>query len=469
MKRYLDKTEKKLPKILRYVSGIVLVLFSLAMCFWVSWWWLILLFLCVDVYFTRYINWNWYKTSKSKIIRFVMGWVMDIAYAVVAISIISLFFFQNFTIPSSSLEKTMLIGDYLFVNKLSYGPRLPMTPIAVPLVHNEMPIFGGKSYLEKPSWKYRRVKGLGSVERNDLVVFNFPAGDTVAVKMPNPDYYTLCKIYGRDNVRTNKFMFGDVVFRPIDKRDFYVKRCVGLPGDTLQIIENQLYINNKKAYNPKHLQYNYFIQTDGTPITKDLMDDMGINYDDMQYVGNAPDLKVLGLGAINREGSIGAVYHSPLTEDMVAEIKKEPYIKNVVVEKSNETDVYPLTMDMNWNRDNYGPIIIPRKGMTIKLDSVSLALYSRCIHAYEGHSLETSDNHILIDGKEANTYTFEMDYYWMMGDNRHNSADSRYWGFVPEDHIVGKPAFIWYSRNKDKGLFNGGIRWGRMMRMVDQS
>lgn len=444
-----------IKKVLNYIWGILGISFSIFMCIWVSWWWLILLVFVLDVYFFKFINWHWYRKSQNKLVRVTMGWVTDVVFAVIAISIFSLFFFQNFTIPSSSLEKTMLIGDYLFVNKLSYGPRMPITPVSLPLAHNEMPIFGGKSFFGGIQWKYRRLKGFGKVERNDLVVFNFPAGDTVATKMPNPDYYNLCKVYGKEYVKNNPKIFGEIIYRPVDKRDFYVKRCVGLPGDLFEIRDNQIYINGEKSVNPKHLQYNYIIKTNGTPITTSLLDQLDISYDDMQQ---------LGVGENNE-----IYYHCPLTQYTKAELQKEPYITSIEIEKSTDTNVYPIDLDMGYTRDNYGPIEIPKKGKVIELTHRNISLYERCITAYEGHTLSYTDGKVLIDGKPAEKYTFEQDYYWMMGDNRHNSADSRYWGFVPEDHIVGKPAFIWFSKNKDKGLFNGGIRWKRMMRMIDPS
>lgn len=444
-----------IKKVLNYIWGILGISFSIFMCIWVSWWWLILLVFVLDVYFFKFINWHWYRKSQNKLVRVTMGWVTDVVFAVIAISIFSLFFFQNFTIPSSSLEKTMLIGDYLFVNKLSYGPRMPITPVSLPLAHNEMPIFGGKSFASGIQWKYRRLKGFGKVERNDLVVFNFPAGDTVATKMPNPDYYNLCKVYGKEYIKNNPKIFGEIIYRPVDKRDFYVKRCVGLPGDLFEIRDNQIYINGEKSVNPKHLQYNYIIKTNGTPITTALLDQLDISYDDMQQ---------LGVGENNE-----IYYHCPLTQYTKAELQKEPYITSIEIEKSTDTNVYPIDLDMGYTRDNYGPIEIPKKGKEIELTNRNISLYERCITAYEGHSLSYTDGMVLIDGKPAEKYTFEQDYYWMMGDNRHNSADSRYWGFVPEDHIVGKPAFIWFSKNKDKGLFSGGIRWKRMMRMIDPS
>lgn len=466
MKRIiLDKNNKEMG-ILSWIYALLGIAFSIFLIIWASPWWIILLAFFIDVYFLKKINWSWYKTSENGFIRVTMSWIYDIVFAIIAISILNLFFGQNFMIPTSSLEKTLLVGDYLVVEKLSYGPRMPMTPIALPLAHNEA--FGAKSYIDKPSLPYKRLKGLGKVELGDLVVFNFPAGDTVAMKMPNPDYYTLISIYGRERVNNDKETFGDIIYRPVDKRDFYVKRAVALAGDKFEIKNNQIYLNDKKAENPKNLQYNYYIATDGTDISSALMDELGITYTDMKFVSRGDIVAFQSIFKnIEVPSSTFAIYHSPLTNEMISKLKKEPYIKAIEIEHNDRKDVYPLDYNTGWTRDNYGPIIIPKAGMTIELDAKNIAIYKRVIEAYEGHKFEVSDGKYIIDGKETSKYTFAMDYYWMMGDNRHNSADSRYWGFVPEDHIVGKPFFLWFSRNEEKKVLDkGGIRWSRMMKTI---
>lgn len=470
LKQHINPAETPAKKKKRYITGAIVTILYILFIIWAGPWWLLGLPLVIDLYFSKYIHWSWYRSHPNKTVRVTCSWIGDILFAVIGVALISMFFFQNFAIPSSSLEKTMLIGDKLFVSKLAYGPRMPITPIHVPLTHNTLPISGGKSYMDHPQWKYRRLKGFGHVQREDLVVFNFPAGDTVALKKTNPDYYTLCKIYGRDVVWSDKIQFGNVVYRPVDRRDHFVKRCVGMPGDNLQIINNQLYINGKPEHNPSRMQLNYWVQTDGTPLNQELLDDLGINYRDvavMQSDATQQFIKGTGFKAL-ADGQFGLIYHLPLTTKMLETIKREPYVKAISVEQDNSTDlIYPLTINTGWTRDNYGPVWIPRKGMKVKLNENALALYSRCIKNYEGHDLKVNtDGTVLIDGKPADTYTFGQDYYFMMGDNRHMSADSRYWGFVPEDHIVGKPAFIWLSTNDEKGLFNGKIRWSRMMRPV---
>lgn len=466
-RRKTDETSTQQFK--RIIAGSVITILYIIFAIWAGWGWLIFLPLIVDYYFFGYVNWGWYKAIQNKTLRTMCTWMADILFAVIGVTLLSTFFVQNFGIPSSSLEKTLLIGDYLFVDKLTFGPRMPMTPLAMPLTHNTM-LGGKKSYCDKPHFEYRRLKGFRNVERMDLVVFNFPAGDTVALQMPNPDYYTLCKMYGRDRVNSDEAFFGKVVARPVDRRDHYVKRCVGLPGDTLQIRDNQIYINGKAEKNPLKMQLDYWVQTDGTGLSAELLDQLGINNRDVQVLGSGDEtahacqeLQIAPLAG----GGYGLLYHIPLTAEMRTVLQKEPYVKALVVEKDPNNMVYPLDRNMGWTRDDYGPIYIPRKGATIALTPENVAIYARCIHAYEGHDLTVNaDGSVLIDGVAAKNYTFGQDYYWMMGDNRHMSADSRYWGFVPEDHIVGRPAFIWLSLNNEKGLFGGGIRWSRMFRTV---
>lgn len=467
----------------RHVKGGILILLLIAFACWASWWWLILLPLLIDFYFTRWINWRYLREHPNPTVRLLGGLVEDIIFVVFTVSIIFTYFFQNFAIPSSSLEKTLLIGDYLFVNKLSYGPRVPMTPVAFPLAHNT--ILGHKSYLDEPSLPYRRLKGFGKVERNDLVVFNFPAGDTVALNMPNPDYYTLCATYGRDAVWGDRAQFGEIVYRPVDRRDHYVKRCIGLPGERFEIRNKQVYIDGKAIANPEKMQYNYFLQTDGRALPQEILDDLEINDRDVQLIYDQRTyqptsetgtiegyLRYAGLSfqPTDTEGHYGAIYYLPLTEEMKTRLKAEPYVRAIAVDVAqpqNSTGVYPVDFKTPWTKDNYGPLLIPRRGLKIILNPTAVALYHRCIRNYEGHRLEVQpDGTVLIDGKPSTTYTFQQDYYFMLGDNRDMSADSRYWGFVPEDHIVGKPAFLWLSINSERPLTNGGIRWSRMMRLI---
>lgn len=465
----MKKIEKK-----QYIKfAIAAVLYGLFILWMQNGWLALGYILLADIYLTKYIPWGAWKKTNNPTLKSIYDWIDDIIFALVAVYFINLFIFQNYQIPSSSLEKSLLVGDYLFVSKVSYGPRVPNTPLSFPLVQNTLPILNCKSYLDWPSWDYKRVAGLGQIQRNDIVVFNFPAGDTVATLQQNPDYYTLVQMYGREAVHMNKQSFGEIIYRPVDKRENYVKRCVGLPGDSLSIRNNQVYINGKAAQNPKNMQLNYFVETE-TPLTETMFRNWGVSRDDyMPYgqpctVTDPETLSFLGFQP-NANGAYNLVYRFPMTEAMVAQVKKLPSVKKVIVEPEiiGGTMYYPVDYDNGWTRDNYGPIWIPKRGATIELTPENLALYHRCIKNYEHNELEEKDGVVYINGEKATTYTFQYDYYWMMGDNRHNSADSRSWGFVPEDHIVGKPIMIWLSLDKDRSLFDGGIRWNRLFRWVD--
>ena len=475
------------------IYAALIVIFSI----WCSNPWLLLLLLIVgDIYLTRFIKWGKWKESNNPVLKWIAGWIDAIVFALVAVYIINLFLFQNYKIPSSSMEKSLLVGDYLFVSKLSYGPRVPMTPLSFPLAQHTLPIVGGKSYIEWPKWEYKRLKGLGEVERYDVVVFNFPAGDTVCVGMENPDYYNIClaegkremaekkniivdslspKDYqsyypivngmGRKAVLDKEEVYGKVISRPVDRRENYVKRCVGLPGDTLQIKDTKLIINGKEMYEPQLMQLNYFVEST-EELSRKQLKKLGISIDDQYNLSPMPwasQLKErLGFGKDSH------VYYFPLTKQMAEALKSSSSIKNVLRDPGdilNSSKTYPLSAEYGWTRDNYGPIYIPKKGETITLDETNIEIYRRVIAVYEGNKLEVRPNGaILINGQISHEYTFKMDYYWMMGDNRHNSADSRYWGFVPEDHIVGKPLFIWLSLDKDMpGL---GLRGSRIFNRV---
>ena len=406
------------------------------------------LILLGDIYLTQYLPWGAWKGLKNKPLRTLMSWVDAIIYALVLVYFLFLFVGQNYQIPSSSLEKSLLTGDFLWVNKVTYGPRVPQTPLHFPLAQNTLPFFNCKSYIEHPQLEYKRLKGLRNVERMDIVVFNFPAGDTVALKCTNPDYYTLCQERGRDVVRNNKEVFGDIIYRPVDRRDNYVKRCLGLPGETLQIKDGIVYINGKAVPQPKNVQYLYYVETDGTPITDELYDELGISMDDRHGSGNQ--------------------YMLLLTGEMKKTLESKPwvtFIQRIQPDASESVFTYPVGTDYGWTHANYGPIWIPKKGAKVDLTLANLPLYERCIRNYEGNTLEVKGNQILINGQPATSYTFKMDYYWMQGDNRDNSLDSRFWGFVPEDHIVGTPSIILISFDKDHTLFNGGIRWNRIFKM----
>ena len=462
----------------------VWTLLTIAFSVWAGNFWIVLLTpLFFDVYITKYVPWGFWKKSKNKAFRKTMEWVDAILFALVAVYFINTFFFQNYQIPTSSLEKSLLVGDYLAVSKLSYGPRAPMTPLSFPLAQHTMPIIGGKSYIDKPQWKYKRLKGWGEVKRNDIVVFNFPAQDTVALNMQGVDFYTLAKYNtnGSAGIRADKRTYGDVVYRPVDRRENYVKRCIGLPGETLEIRDDNVYIDGTHIPNPELSQLTYTIHTDGTVMNDEFFRELGVSREDLygqnsygqttmklQDLANVDSLTMVSAGLNPRNGNNGKVYFDiPMTQKMVAELEKKPFIWNIIkdIEHPGMSYYYPIDYNSNWTRADYGPLWIPQKGATIHFDDnidFKVAAYERCIKNYEGNDFEYHNGTVFINGQPADSYTFKMDYYFMMGDNRHNSADSRAWGFVPEDHIVGSPMLIWLSLDKDRNWFNGKIRFKRL-------
>ncbi len=380
-------------------------------------------------------------------------WIDAIIFAVIAATIIRMFMVEAYTIPTPSMEKSLLVGDFLFVSKLSYGPKIPNTPLAFPFVHHTLPLTKDtKSYLEWIKLPFYRFPGLTTIKNNDVVVFNYPDGDTVATKLQsNVSYYSLVRDYGRQRVWNDKLNFGDIISRPVDKRENYIKRCIGIPGDTLEIINQVVYINGKPAEMPTEAQFKYLVRTDGSRLNPKIIERLGVT--DKIAMGQQDE------------------YEITLTNSMAEKIKGFANVKEVkkIIQPKGfwQPYIFPFDSAYPWNVDNYGPIVMPKKGVTIQLNKKNIVLYERVIKAYELNSLEVRGDQILINGKPATEYTFKMDYYWMMGDNRHNSADSRFWGFVPEDHIVGKAIFVWLSLDNNKSLFQGKIRFSKMMRTIN--
>ncbi len=454
----------------------ILVLYILFL-FWVkSWMGIVAIPFIIDNYTTRFIPWGWWKKSKSATVRKIMSWVDAIVFALVAVYFVHLYFFQNYVIPTSSLEKSLLVGDYLFVSKYNYGPRKPQTPLSMPLTQHTMPVIGGKSYIDAIQWDYERVPGLEEIERGDIVVFNYPAGDVATTNPEIIDFHSLCyeigrqlnpdltvegttaeearRIYetyyndGKQYIKERSNVFGEIVYRPVDRRENYVKRCIGLPGNTLEIKDKAIYIDGKQIEQPENVQFNYNVQLAQT-MSESLRRSLDISKEDLAMLRHTGQL--------------------PLTDENYQKLKgNTKLVKDISIVNNDYTQgIYPLNGNKGWTVDNYGPVWIPKKGESIELTLDNIAIYERPIVDYEDNKLEVKDGRIFINGKESNSYTFKMDYYWMMGDNRHNSADSRCWGFVPEDHIVGKPLFIWLSLDKDRDWFDGKIRWKRLFRCVE--
>lgn len=433
--------------------SLIAILYTL----WVLWlgnfWWLLGLIVIFDVYITQKVHWAFWKRKdppggkQTKVVE----WIDAIIFAVIAASFIRMFFIEAYTIPTSSMEKSLLVGDYLFVSKTAYGPKTPNTPLSFPFVHNTLPLTRDKkSYVEWIKRPYKRMAGFGNVKNNDVVVFHFPEGDSVALNAQSQSYYQLIRNYGRDNVWKDSRNFGEIVARPVDKRENYIKRAVGIPGDVLKMEQTQLFINGEPQKQIPGIQHDYLVKTNGTSI-------------------NPKALDRLNIAEADRNAFSSEQYIFPLTDENAEKLRTFSNVVSVekMIQQPGRWDpsIFPSDSDYPWNVDNFGPITVPAKGETVQLTTENLPLYHRIIDVYEDNELEVRGNQIYINGEPAESYTFKMDYYWMMGDNRHNSADSRYWGFVPEDHVVGEAKFIWLSLDKDRS-FPSNIRFGRMFSSI---
>ncbi len=425
---------------------------------WVIWlgnyWWLLGLVVVFDHHITGKVKWMFWKKNyeEGEKHNVWLDWLDAIVFAVIVVTFINTFFFQAFKIPSSSMESSLYTGDHLFVSKLAYGPKIPQTPLTIPFTHNV--IFGKESYSTLIQNDYRRLKGLGSVKRGDCVVFNFPHGDTVLSRFPAEDYYSWVRNAGKEYAIANG---GPVKVRPVDKKDHYVKRCVAVAGDSLSVKDGLVWVNGEMQEVYPGVQLSYKVVTTGQRLNSRTVEKLGLNLDELYFDNSLPGYPAM-----------------PLTAEMLEQVKSY----STVVSVESNLDVYPpdypdsylsifpFSEKYRWTRDNYGPLWIPEKGATVQLTTENLPLYERIISTYEKNDLKVSpDGRIFIDGKETTSYTFRQDYYFMMGDNRHNSLDSRYWGFVPEDHIVGRPSLIWLSTDRSRN-FPNSIRWGRFFKIL---
>ncbi len=459
-----------------FIFGICALCWILFVIWLGNFWWLLGLGVIFDMCITQKVPWAFWKLykPKSKFGNWLMGWVDAIIFAVIAASFIRIFFFEAYTIPTSSMEGSMLVGDYLFVSKCNYGPRKPMTPISFPFVHHSMPFSNGMTKAYSEVWKrpYERMGGFDHIKNDDIVVFNFPEGDTVILTRQNQSYYQIKRdfleegevfpISQYDYNRLNRikmqhqnqdyekcfyeYFKDSIVVRPVDKRENYIKRCVAIPGDTLEIKGGRVFINGTPQKNIPTMQFRYDIVTTA-PLKPSIFEKLDVR--EYGYTKNG--------------------YIMLLNDKQVAKLKTYKSVQSIIKGEFPDgfryKENFPHDVQYNWNKDYFGPLVIPKIGITVAITTETLPLYKRIITLYEGNTLRVDGETIYINERGATEYTFKQNYYWMMGDNRDNSQDSRFWGFVPEDHIVGKAVMIWFSSEQSKSI-PSNIRWNRMFNMI---
>lgn len=432
----------------RIIWLVLVTLLWTAFVVWTGFWWLFTLQLVwIDLILSRVVSSYLQKHPLPRSLRGILEWTLILFMAMAVSMGIKVLFVEAYKIPTPSMEETLLTGDYIFVSKLAYGPRLPLTPLALPFFHNTLPS-GHLSYSEKVSRPYRRLKGLSRVKRGDIIVFNFPEGDTMVVQYPGQNYYSLVRQYGREYI-LSEF---DIITHPVDRRENYIKRCIALPGDKVSVSEGQIMVNDRPVEDQPGRKHRYYVTTTGSPLPDELLDSLKILKTEVSY---------------NPVNSLHVLY---LTEEMAASIRQSTQVRSLkkyaepMLSFQNQ-EIFPHDEAYRWTGDQFGPVVVPAKDATVELNWTNLPLYQKIISTYEGNELGVEDGSISINGRKADSYTFTMDYYFVVGDNHHNSADSRYWGFVPEDHLLGKALMVWFSVEPDKKPVEG-LRKERIFKTI---
>jgi len=422
----------------RIIGFVVMALLWSAIMIWTQLWYLLLVNLVIfDIFITKKVDWTLRKYRLPRFLQSVIEWTALLIIAILTSFAIKTLFLEAYKIPTPSMEETLLAGDYIFVSKLAYGPRLPGTPLAIPFYHNKLPS-GQKSYSERVKMPYKRLWGFSKVKRDDIIVFNFPEGDTMVVEYPGQNYYSLIRQYGREYM-LSEF---DIITHPVDKRENYIKRCIGLPGDELEILNGEIRVNGKIRPERPGKKYKYYVSTMDGPLPDPLLDSLKILKNSLTY---------------NPVNSLHVIYLTQEKADLLGsfpEVRSIQRYSEPMLSFQNQ-EIFPHDNEYRWTGDNFGPLLVPKKGDSIQVNMIEMPLYKRIIEVYEENELRLFDGDLYINGKLADYYTFKMDYYFVMGDNHHNSADSRYWGFVPEDHLLGKAVVVWFSIEPDKALLEG--------------
>lgn len=424
-----------------------IVLWSL-LIIWINAWWLLLVNLLIfDRFITRKIDWSLRSYPVPRLLRKIIEWTSYVLIAILATLSIKILFVEAYKIPTPSMEESLKAGDYIFVSKLTYGPKLPNTPVSWPFLPDYFPD-GTKTYSEKPLLPYKRLAGFSRVRRGDVIVFSFPEGDSMVVQYPGQNYYSLIRQYGRPYINEHF----DIITNPVDRRENYIKRCIGLPGDTVEISEGRVYVNNAPLQFLPEQKFKFYVKTENEQLPDRILDSLKIHKNEVTY---------------NPANSLHVIYMTIRQSEQLHYFSEVGSIQRFVepVLSFHNPEIFPHDLRYRWTNDQFGPVIIPNKGMTIALNSLNFPLYHRVIGVYEGNEIALDRDRIMINGKAQEEYTFKMDYYFVLGDNRHNSADSRHWGFVPEDHLLGKAVAIWMSSDPGDS-FVGGLRKDRIFKRI---
>lgn len=418
------------------------------LCVWLNTWWLLLFNLVLfDIFISRIINWSLNSYRIPGLLKRAIEWVFYFGIAIILTLALKTLVIEAYKIPSPSMESSLKAGDYIFVSKLAYGPKLPNTPLRWPFLPNYLPN-GKKTYSERLTLPYKRIKGVSDVSRGDVIVFSFPEGDSMVVQYPGQNYYSLVRQYGRLYIHENF----EVISHPVDRRENYIKRCIGLPGDSIRITDGTTYVNGAIVQLLPQQKFKFYVKTEESRLPNELLDSLKIIKTEVTY---------------NPTNSLHVLY---MTIEQSEQLKLFPEVRSIKrfiepVLSFHNPEIFPHDIHYKWTNDLFGPLVIPSKGMTIELNKHTYPLYSRIIEVYEKNEVAVSDGKYYINSVPSEHYTFDMNYYFVMGDNRHNSADSRHWGFVPEDHLLGKAVIVWISTDPTK-TFVDGFRKDRIFKRI---
>ena len=412
-----------------------------------AWWFLIFNLIIFDIFITGFIEKTLRSFSVPRNVKKGVEWILYIFIAILISMAVKVLFVEAYKIPTPSMEESLLAGDYIFVSKLAYGPKLPNTPLSWPFMPDYFPN-GVKTYSEKIILPYKRLKGVSKVKNGDVIVFSFPMGDSMVVQYPGQNYYSLIRQYGRRYIHDHF----DIITHPVDRRENFIKRCMGLPGDTIEIIGGRVHINQLEIDFLPNQKFKFYIKTKNEKLSDQLLDSLNISDKELTF---------------NPTNLLHVVY---LTMKQSDQLKNHPEVSSIqrYIEPMltfHNPEIFPNDIRYKWTNDLFGPLIIPARNMTVELDKKTYPLYARAIEVYENNHIEIKGEEYYINGEKSKTYTFKLNYFFVMGDNRHNSADSRHWGFVPEDHLLGKAIAIWLSSDPDVSFIEG-LRKERIFRRI---